>query len=44
VQRDGELDDAEVRAEVAADLGDGGDDRLAQLLGQLRQLVGRAAP
>ena len=39
VQRDGDLAGAEVGAEVAADLADGVDQQLADLLGDLRQLV-----
>jgi hypothetical protein len=38
VQGDGELDDAERRAEMAAGLGDGRDDRLADLGGELDEL------
>ena len=44
VERDRQLDDAERRAEVAAGRGDGRDDRLADLGGELRELgLGQAA-
>ena len=43
VQRDGDLARPEVGAEVAADLADGVDQQLADLLGDLRQLVLRQA-
>ena len=44
MQRDRQLDDAERRAEVAAGLGDGPDDRLADLGGELGELgFGQAA-
>ena len=40
VQRDRELDDAEIGADVAAVAGRDGDEFLADFLGELRQLVG----
>ena len=44
VEGDGQLDDAERRAEVAAGLGDGPDDRVADLHGERRELgLGQAA-
>ncbi len=39
VQRDGQLDDPEVRAEVASDAGGGVDQEVAQLRGQCRELA-----
>ncbi len=39
VQRQGEFDDAEVRAEVPAGRGDRGDDQVADLLGEGLELV-----
>ena len=44
VQGEGQLDGAEVRAEVAAGLGDGRDDEVADLAAQLGQVgVGQAS-
>ncbi len=43
VQRHGELAGPEVRPEVAADLADGVDDVLADLLGELGELLVREA-
>ena len=40
VQREGEFDDAEVRAEVAAGVGEGLNQEGADFLGQIRHLVG----
>jgi hypothetical protein len=38
---EGELDDAEVGADVAAVFGGDGDDLVADLAGELRELLGR---